>query len=225
MLRLLILVSIWWISNAITSIASKNEMGDGRNKSGQLTDAFRDMRWVVLTALQFLFGGVVSLVWSKATKRKMIKHLNSENKKKMLLAVLANLIGHLSVNASYTFVSSAATQVIKSCEPIFMFFLLSRLSYRREECLLNIPLFFSLLLMVLGTCFFVVGDITFDIWGGLLAVLSNLAFPLRNIVLKKMDNCFENPLEQYSALSVYGSLILVPVTLAKLMVSGDITPI
>ena len=223
MLRLLILVSIWWISNAITSIASKNEMGDGRNKSGQLTDAFRDMRWVVLTALQFLFGGVVSLAWSKATKRKLTPHLKTENKKKLLIAVLANLIGHLSVNASYTFVSSAATQVIKSCEPIFMFLLLSCLSYRREECVLNIPLFFSLILMALGTCFFVVGDITFDIWGGLLAVLSNLAFPLRNIVLKKMDTCLQDPLEQYLALSVCGSLLLVPVTLAKLIVSGDIS--
>ena len=64
-------VSVWWVANTIATIASKSVMrgGDGRTKAGGtgLTMAFKDMRWVELTAMQHLLGAALAAIWVKAT--------------------------------------------------------------------------------------------------------------------------------------------------------------
>lgn len=219
-LRLVVLVIVWWLANAITSIASKTEVDGGRRIRGDNRPAFSTTRWLELTTVQFLLGGLASAMYMKFINGQTIRFNTEKNRKEQLMLILGSLLGHLSVNVSYAFVNSSATQVIKSSEPMFMFFLLICFNFQQHRNQLNFSIFLSLVLMALGTCLFVMWDVTFNTWGVLAAVVSNIASPLRNIALKKLDQTY-SPLEKYFVLSFYGSLILVPALCVKMAIVGD----
>ena len=209
------LVFLWWIANGLTSLCSKTEM----TKAGKKT-SFLEMKWLDLTTMQFLFGVMGSAFWIFFIERRSmtipkIRDWNS------FVVILGNLLGHLSVNVSYTFVSSSATQVVKSSEPIFMFFFLICLkSQHAEQQRTSSLVLFSIILMVFGTCLFVIWDITFNVWGILAAVTSNIAFPLRNIALKNIGRQYESPFEKYFMLSFFGTLLLFPFVVIKLIIQN-----
>ena len=209
------LVFLWWIANGLTSLCSKTEM----TKAGKKT-SFLEMKWFDLTTMQFLFGVMGSAFWIFFIERRSmtipkIRDWNS------FVVILGNLLGHLSVNVSYTFVSSSATQVVKSSEPIFMFFFLICLkSQHAEQQRTSSLVLFSIILMVFGTCLFVIWDITFNVWGILAAVTSNIAFPLRNIALKNIGRQYESPFEKYFILSFFGTLLLFPFLVIKLIIQN-----
>ena len=71
--------------------------------------------------------------------------------------------------------------------------------------------------MVFGTCLFVLWDITFDVWGITAAVVSNIAFPIRNIALKNIHQRHQSPFQKYLILSFFGLLLLFPLWLIKLI--------
>ena len=209
------LVMLWWVANGLTSLYSKTEMTEAGKKA-----SFLEMKWLDLSTMQFLFGVMSSAFWIFFIERRSmtIPKIRDWNG---FVVILGNLIGHLSVNVSYTFVSSSATQVVKSSEPIFMFFFLVCLnSQHAEQQRTSSLVLFSIILMVFGTCLFVIWDITFNVWGILAAVTSNIAFPLRNIVLKNIGREYESPFEKYFILSFFGTLLLFPFLVIKLIIQN-----
>ena len=208
----ILLVLLWWTSNGLTSLFSKTEMSKPRNKK-----SFLEMKWLDLTIIQFLFGFMGSAFWLLFIEKRFLSIQMSRDWND-LVAIIGNLVGHLSVNVSYTFVTSSATQVVKSSEPIFMFlFLLCLPSRHVEKQNMNAYVLFSMILMVFGTCLFVLWDITFNVWGITAAVVSNIAFPLRNIALKNISERYQSPFQKYFMLSFSGILLLFPPLILKLI--------
>ena len=209
------LVFVWWVANGLTSLYSKTEMTEAGKKT-----SFLEMKWLDLTTMQFLFGVMCSAFSIFFIERgsMTIPKISDWNS---FVVILGNLLGHLSVNVSYTFVSSSATQVVKSSEPIFMFFFLVCLkSQHAAQQNTSSLVLFSIILMVFGTCLFVIWDITFNVWGILAAVTSNIAFPLRNIALKNIGRQYESPFEKYFILSFFGTLLLFPFLVIKLIIQN-----
>ncbi len=210
-----LLVLLWWIANGLTSLYSKTEMSKQRDKN-----SFLEMKWLDLTILQFLFGvmGSAFCIYFIEGRSLSIQNVRDSNS---FVVILGNLVGHLSVNVSYTFVSSSATQVVKSSEPIFMFlFLICLRSQAGQKQNTSALVLFSIILMVFGTCLFVIWDITFNVWGIVAAVVSNIAFPLRNIALKNIVGRYESAFQKYFILSFCGTLALFPFLVLKLIIHG-----
>jgi len=169
--------------------------------------AFKDLRWLELTMLQHLHAAIAFVIWLKVVMGKSIWP-DIEHKTEVCVAALGNIAGNLATNAACTLVSSSATQVIKGCEPLFTFVLLLVL-YRKYEAL-RLTTLFSVVTMVAGACTFVILDTTFNVWGLAAAIASNIAFPVPNIYLKRLQNTgtWENPLETYAIVSLFGVFLL-----------------
>ena len=200
------LVFLWWIANGLTSLYSKNQLPNSHDER-----SFWEMKWLDLTIMQFLFGVVASVFWIFMVEKKSL-NIPRFSHSSDVIAVLGNLFGHLSVNLSYSFVSSSVTQVVKSSEPLFMFIFLLRLGQRN----MSARILFSIILMIFGTSIFVLWDATFNIWGIIAAVVSNIAFPLRNIALKNNDKRDQSQFQKYFILSFFGTLVLFPFRMLKL---------
>ena len=212
-------VALWWVANTIASIASKSVMGASGNGNTSWTPAIRDLRWLELTALQHLLGGTAAVVWLKVVMGKSLWPTDNTHKMEFYIAALGNVTGNLATNAAYALVSSSVTQVVKACEPLFTF-AFSMLLYKNYE-LLNLSTLLSIIVMVAGATSYVLWDTTFNVWGLVAAIGSNIAFPIRNIYLKKLGDSqeFEKPLQKYAAISVYGVLFLLPILVMKFAVT------
>ncbi|XP_046853624.1 uncharacterized protein LOC124446788 [Xenia sp. Carnegie-2017] len=205
-----VLVIFWWVANALTSVFSKIEMSNKEQST-------IEMKWLDLTFLQ-LFLGCIFSAFSLIVFQGRSLSLKNVNSYHSILAIIGNIVGHLAVNVSYTFVSSSATQVVKSCEPMFTFFFLLCLQQTKNSGKerMTADVFMSIVLMSLGTALFVMWDITFNIYGIAAAVVSNIAFPLRNIALKRAS-MYDGPFEKYLNLSFYGTLGLFPLLFLKFL--------
>ncbi|XP_022093128.1 uncharacterized protein LOC110980597 [Acanthaster planci] len=207
-----VFVAIWWTANMVATIASKTAISgtkpDTIESMTTWTPALKDLRWLELTMLQHVLGALFSNTWLFAVRGATAFPVASVNRKHMLLAAIGNVIGNLATNAAFAAVSSSLTQVIKSCEPIFTF--VFTLLFYKGKGNLNCSLFISIIAMVLGTCMFISGELSFNIWGLTAAVISNIAFPIRNIYLKKLGELWEGPLQKFAAISNFSVLILLP---------------
>ena len=209
-------VAIWWIANTLTSVVSKNVMYDDSETYEGVTGwttAFKDLRWLDLTVLQHLIGMVASAAWLKVVMKQPL--LPEEMPRTAIyMAAVGNVIGNLATNAAYALISSSTTQVIKACEPIFTFGFSILLLSNRES--LNLPTLLSIVTMIIGACIVTMLDASFNIWGLIAAVCSNIAFPLRNIYLKKLNNPSTGPLQKFAIVSTYSTLLLLPAITIKL---------
>ena len=138
------------------------------------------------------------------------------------MAIIVNLVGVLYMNASLAFVSANTVPIIKWSEPIFFFLLLFIFDYKLKPNWQNIPIVLSLVVISLGVCFVVSFEITFNIWEILTTVLSSIALPLRNIMLKNLGEELDDPLKQCSILSIFGLFYMVPILCLKGMVKPDV---
>ncbi len=208
-------VGIWWTANSITAVTSKTLMrGEGKPDKTAWSDAIKDFRWLELTFLQHLIGAVVSIVWIKLVSRKSIWPTEG-SKKNILISSVGNVVGNLSTNAAYAIVSSSMTQVVKACEPLFMFGL--SLFLYRDYKVLNSTSLLAIVIMVIGASLFVAFDSTFLVTGLLAAICSNIAFPIRNIYLKKLSKVWENAFQKYAVLSINSVFVLTPIIFMKLV--------
>ena len=220
MWQIIVTAALWWVASTIASIASKSVMkgGDiGTKGTTDWTPAFEDLRWLELTALQHLLGGIAAVIWLKVVMGKSVWPTSTMHKMEIYTAALGNVTGNLATNAAYALVSSSMTQVVKACEPLFTF-AFSMLLYKNYENL-NLSTLLSIIFMIVGATGFVVWDSTFNVWGLVAAICSNIAFPLRNIYLKKLSDSWENPLQKYAVISIYGVLILLPILSVKFAIS------
>ena len=213
--NLLIAVSVcvWWAANSITAVSSKSFMrGDSKFDKNSWSEAFLDFRWLELTALQHLVGAIASVVWLKIVTRKAVWPVEA-SKMFILIASLGNVVGNMATNAAYAMVSSSMTQVVKACEPLFMF-VLSLILYQDYQ-VLNSTTLLSIVIMVIGAALFVAFDSTFLVSGLLAALCSNIAFPIRNIYLKKLNSAWENSFQKYAVISSYSVLVCTPFLLVR----------
>ena len=207
-------VGVWWAANSITAVSSKSFMrGASKPDINSWSDAILDFRWLELTTLQHLIGAVVSIAWLKTVGKTVWP--SEASKKIILLASLGNVAGNMATNAAYAMVSSSMTQVVKACEPLFMFGL-SLLLYKDYQ-VLNSATLLSIVIMVIGASLFVAYDSTFLVSGLLAALCSNVAFPIRNIYLKKLSSVWESSFQKYAVISIYSVLVLTPLVVVKML--------
>ena len=231
-------VCVWWVANSIAVVFSKSFVyGDTIPDIKSWSDVMLEFRWLELTTLQHLIGAVVSIAWLKIVGKTVWP--SEASKKIILLASLGNVAGNIATNAAYAMVSSSITQVVKACEPLFMFGL-SLLLYKDYQ-VLNFTTLFSIVTMVIGASVFMAYDIAgvvslltahdlsslttlcasydtnFLVSGVLAALCSNVAFPIRNIYLKKLSSVWESSFQKYAVISIYSVLVLTPLVVAKVL--------
>ena len=213
-------VSIWWIGNVVATIASKYVMNedDGSARVGSSTQALNDFRWLDLTLMQHLLGGVVVFVWISIVQRKPFLPASlGMNLRTLIIAGVGNAVGNLATNASYAAVSSSMTQAIKSFEPIFTFTLFIIVNQSCQTFTLQI--LSSIILMSVGVCMFVVGDTSFNLWGVIAALCANMGFPIRNVYLKRLSDAWESPLQKYGVMSLCSVVPLLPLVIIKILIT------
>ncbi|XP_064387642.1 uncharacterized protein LOC135335898 isoform X2 [Halichondria panicea] len=207
-------VGIWWAANSITAISSKNFMrGQSKPDKNSWSDASKDFRWLELTFLQHLIGAIVSVMWIKLISRSSIWPADA-SKRTILIASIGNVAGNVATNAAYAMVSSSMTQVVKACEPLFMFGL--SLVLYRDYTVLNSTTLLAIVIMVVGASLFVAFDSTFLVVGLLAALCSNVAFPIRNIYLKRLGKVWDSAFQKYAVLSLNSVFVLTPFIISKM---------
>ena len=215
------IVAVWWITNTIATIASKRVMQSDADSiySAGFTDAFKDLRWVELTLFQHSMGALLAGVWVKASGKSIWPAQTRDQVLLICVASLGNVVGNMFTNAAYALVSSSTAQVIKACEPLFTFGLMFMLY--RNYASLDFSTFLSVAIIVLGAGSFLMKDATFNVWGMVAAMISNTAFPTRNIFLKKLSDIWESPVQKFTVMSTYSALLALPLWLVKVLaVSG-----
>ena len=213
--RMTVSVGIWWTANIIATIASKSAMMKGVNVSNSSrTSPFEDWRWVDLTALQHLLGSILSVMWMKAVEVSVWPVKTHGYRHFIFIAALSDVIGNLATNAAYSLIKSSTAQVVKACEPLFAY-VLALLLYRNYSAL-NLSTLLSVMIMIVGAGTFIMGDSTYGIFA---AMISNAAFPVRNIFLKNSNNIWDNPLQKYAVMSVYSVIFFLPVLFIKLFIT------
>ena len=192
-------------------------MKGGNVSNSSQTSPFEDWRWVDLTALQHLLGSILSVIWMKAVGVSVWPVKTHGYRHFIFMAVLGNVIGNLATNAAYALIKSSTAQVVKACEPLFAY-VLTLLLYRNYS-VLDLSTLLSVMIMIVGAGTFIMGDATYNIWGIFAVMISNAAFPVRNIFLKNSNNIWDNPLQKYAVMSVYSVIFLLPVLLIKLFIT------
>ena len=215
-LQTLLIIVIWWVASSVTSITSKEVLNQGNNLDGQITTAFVDLRWIDLTAIQLLVGTVISVIYLRIKYNTSIIP-DSSCWRTLIIAVMGHLVGNLATNASFAAVSSSMTLIIKACEPLFT--IICVFCYTRQPP--NVMTVLSVLSICQGACMFVAADVSFNMSGMWAAVISNMAFPIRNIAVKSNLN-LTGPLHYYALLSICGLILLLPVSLIKLVVTQEL---
>ena len=191
---------------------------DGSARVGSSTQALNDFRWLDLTLMQHLLGGVMVFVWISIVQRKPFLPASLEmNLRTLIIAGVGNAVGNLATNASYAAVSSSMTQAIKSFEPIFTFTLLIIVNQSCQTFTLQI--LSSIILMSVGVCMFVVGDTSFNLWGVIAALCANMGFPIRNVYLKRLSDAWESPLQKYGVMSLCSVVPLLPLVIIKILIT------
>ena len=205
------IIAVWWAASSLTSISSKEAMKTHSDVG--VNFAFRDMRWLELTALQLLLGTIVSMTLTRGD------HKTSPSRKGAswrlhLPAFLGHLIGNMATNASLAAVHSSVTIIIKACEPLFTI-LVCYYFYNNTPKVIRTS---SVLVMCFGAMLFIASDVSYNAWGLWAAVISNIAFPIRNITVKDhLDG--EGPFNTYRSMSMYGFVLLLPIVMVKLIIT------
>lgn len=211
--KIVVLIIVWWIASTLTSQFSKDEIS--------ITEqSFGNIKWLDLTFLQSIVGCLGSAILLFLFKRRLfcLKIIRSYNS---LVAVATNVIGHLSVNVSYAFVSSRVTQVIKSNELLFtLFFVLYQQQVEdKKKQRVTASVFVSIMLMSLGMTF-LTSNTERNVYGIVAAVVSSILFPLRNIALKRAHGqLYDGAIEKYFNLSFYGATGLLPLVIFNFFLS------
>ena len=208
-------VVIWWIANIVTSISSKS-VTEGYNDTGDdnillWTPALVELKWVELTFFQHLVGGGLSVICLKLVVHKST-WTECSSKRVAFSASIAHFVGNLATNAAYAAMSSSSTQVVKACESVVILAISVLFFKRYEELAFSKLLWISIVLI--GAMVVIMGDATFNILGLSAAVVSTLAFPIRNIFLAKIVES-EHALQSYLVLSIVGTVFLLPVVTVK----------
>ncbi|KAJ6825247.1 xylulose 5-phosphate/phosphate translocator, chloroplastic [Iris pallida] len=192
--QLAVVFGLWYFQNVVFNIYNK-----------KVLNVF-PYPWL-LASFQLLVGSLwMSSLWLARLQP------FPEASPRFLLALLGpalfHAVGHISACVSFSKVAVSFTHVIKSSEPVFSVAFSSLLGRSYP-----LPVWLSVLLIVLGCSLAAVTEVTFNLAGLSGALLSNVGFVLRNIYSKKSLQSFRHVdgLNLYGWISVLSFLYLFPV--------------
>ncbi|KAL5775427.1 hypothetical protein ACOSP7_012984 [Xanthoceras sorbifolium] len=187
----------WWALNVVFNIYNK-----------KVLNAF-PYPWLTST-LSLACGSLMMLV-SWATRMAEAPKTDLDFWKTLFPVAVAHTIGHVAATVSMSKVAVSFTHIIKSGEPAFSV-LVSRFLLGET---FPVPVYLSLLPIIGGCALAAVTELNFNMIGFMGAMISNLAFVLRNIFSKKgMKGKSVNGMNYYACLSIMSLLILTPFAFA-----------
>lgn len=194
-----IILFIWYLSNAYCVIYSK--------------EVILIYSWIAVydeTLIQFLLGILFSLIIIKYKKEEIIIiNIINEINYNIIISSICHMLGSFLLCISYNLMSASVTQIIKSTDPIITVIL----SYLIEKKIFSIHIIISLFYIIIGLISCIKGDLTIDIIGFIIAMLSNIFMPLRNILCKKMTNSKYSPYQSYLITSFIAAISFLPIYL------------
>ena len=210
---LAIVVFLWWFIDVIRSVLI----------DGWIFQQARAVNWnlaikyswfIELTTFQLLVGGVTTALWLKFVLKKELYPGKTSNKT-FTAVVFGNLVGNIAANGASFAHTLRMEQNIRSWEPIITFLFLQAFISRRK---FNQGAFIlmSVVFISTGSFIFTYCKHSSTFWGILTGVATTVAFSFRNIYLKNFRDSRQNPIQKYSAVSLWGALLLMPVVLLKL---------
>ncbi len=218
-------VGLWWVASALATIASR------RLIQGEPLDSLEDspedgsiyqggMGWVELSLLQQAVGVLLAVTWGTISREVVCSEDVFCGQFGLILFItIGNVAGSLATNAAFFLGASDVNLAILSCQPLVTL-LLSSFLYRQEQTSHKISKL-PILVIVLGAILFVFGEPDFNTWTVSTAVISNIAFPVRNILMKRLSGeCSSSPLQNFTITSIYSVMFLTPVYLVKRVVFG-----
>jgi len=170
--------------------------------------------WLV-SWVQLAVGAVWVLgLW--AVRLRKVPTVPKEALKAMVPVAAAHTLGHVSTVLSLGAVAVSFTHVIKSMEPFFNVVASAVIL----KSVFPIPVYISLLPVVVGVIIASVSEVSFT-WGGFIsAMVSNFAFTARNIFSKMSMNAATGaetknlgPVNVFGILSIISTLLLAPLVL------------
>lgn len=197
-LRIGIYFATWWTLNVIFNIYNK-----------KVLNAF-PFPW--LTSTLSLAAGSILMLISWATKVVETPKTDYEFWKNLFPVAVAHTIGHVGATVSMSKVAVSFTHIIKSGEPALSV-LVSRLLLGET---FPLTVYLSLLPIIGGCALSAITELNFNMTGFMGAMVSNLAFVLRNIFSKKgmMKGKSVGGMNYYACLSMLSLLILTPFAIA-----------
>ena len=215
----LIAVVLWWIGNAIATVATKKALQAETTSGAEIwTKSFGDLRWVDVTTLQHVCGALLAVIWLKAAQKRPLFPDNIRSTVSVLcVAAGGHLLGTLTTNAGYALSSSNTVLVVKASEPLLT--LLLSICLYQDHTTLNVSAFLSVVMAVIGAVTFMTQGVSFSISALIVGIISSIAFPVRNIFLCNLSSVWDSPVQKFAAISMFGSSVLLPLSIIKLLYS------
>ncbi|XP_010545200.1 PREDICTED: glucose-6-phosphate/phosphate translocator 1, chloroplastic [Tarenaya hassleriana] len=195
--RIGIYFATWWALNVVFNIYNK-----------KVLNAY-PYPWLTST-LSLAAGSLIMLV-SWATGIAERPQTDFEFWKTLFPVAVAHTIGHVAATVSMSKVAVSFTHIIKSGEPAFTV-LVSRFLLGET---FPTSVYLSLIPIIGGCALSALTELNFNMTGFMGAMISNLAFVLRNIFSKKgMKGKSVSGMNYYACLSLLSLLILTPFAFA-----------
>ena len=211
----LVVIAVWWILSCATSIKLKEALNPKPSSdSNEITDAFGDMRWIDLTAIQLLTEAVVLTLWVRTSGKIQDENCNKRDKT-FAISVIGQLVGYLTTNAAFASISSSMALIIRACTPLFG--IIAASLQKKESPNLLSMLFIST--MCIGAAVYAISEGTFNTWGVCAAIIANIAFVIRNLTMNSYLGILKSHQMMLPSLSRYGFALLLPVVLLKLLLT------
>ncbi|KAG4964403.1 hypothetical protein JHK85_039378 [Glycine max] len=186
----------WWALNVVFNIYNK-----------KVLNAF-PYPW--LTSTLSLACGSLIMLFCWATKIVEPPKTDLQFWKNLFPVAVLHTIGHVAATVSMSKVAVSFTHIIKSAEPAFSV-MVSRLLGEDFPA----PVYLSLIPIIGGCALAAVTELNFNMIGFMGAMISNLAFVLRNIYSKKgMKGKDISGMNYYGCLSMLSLVILTPFAIA-----------
>ncbi|MBA0759270.1 hypothetical protein Gotri_022182 [Gossypium trilobum] len=187
----------WWGLNVVFNIYNK-----------KVLNAY-PYPWLTST-LSLACGSLMMLI-SWATRIAETPKTDFEFWKTLFPVAVAHTIGHVAATVSMSKVAVSFTHIIKSGEPAFSV-LVSRFLLGES---FPLSVYLSLIPIIGGCALSALTELNFNMTGFMGAMISNLAFVLRNIFSKKgMKGKSVSGMNYYACLSLLSLVILTPFAIA-----------
>lgn len=214
----LVAIVLWWMGNVIATVATKKALLTEAIPGGEIwTEFFADLRWVDISALQHVCGALLAVIWLKVAQKPLFPDNIRSTASALCVAAAGHLLGTLTTNAAYVLSSYNTVLVVKASEPLIT--LLLSMGLYRDHIALNVSAFLSVVMAVIGAVTFMTQGVSFSIAALILGIISSVVFPVRNIFLRNLSSVWDSPVQKFAAMSMIGSLVLLPLSAVKLLYS------
>lgn len=232
-------IAIWYVTNIFATYFSKKLFSSPSNseqKEGILEWGYQTQMAMWLSFAQLFLSGTIGFLYvqfrENSTYRnggffsylREAREKNDPAYKKIMLTAVFNAIGSTCVNMAYIKGSVSLVQIIKSLEPVTTFVLSAGIL--KMKC--SIPLFVSIIFVVMGSVVTFCSDSSHNRNSFLLAFTSNLMMPLRNVLMKSAADSSSHTLENqqptgfmmFSLISALGSSLVGAITVTTSLITG-----